>query len=138
MRARQNTGLKAWLPPSLWALFILLLGGLPSPPQPEFARFELSDKLAHAFLFGIFAVLVHRALGQSSRLSAQARVLAAIGITMLYGAADEVRQLYVPNRHGDVWDWVADTIGAMTAVGGMVWASKRKCRPARTSKAPAP
>ena len=116
----------AWAPATAWALFIFLLGGWSSPPQPEFAKFELADKLAHATLYGMLALLVFRALRQTTELRRPTCLLAVIGIVALYGAADEVRQLFIPHRQGDVWDWVADTTGALAAVGMVMWAGRKK------------
>ena len=31
---------------------------------------------------------------------------------VVYGASDEWHQYYVPGRYADVWDWVADIVGA--------------------------
>jgi VanZ family protein len=41
------------------------------------------------------------------------------GIASLYGATDEVHQLFVPGRNCNAWDWAADTVGA--ALGAAVY-----------------
>jgi VanZ family protein len=43
----------------------------------------------------------------------------AIGITSLYGMSDESHQFFTPHRSVDVFDWLADTTGAITA--GLLW-----------------
>ena len=43
-------------------------------------------------------------------------VLLGIGLASVYGASDEWRQRFVPNRSCDVWDWTADTAGAAIAI----------------------
>jgi VanZ family protein len=40
-------------------------------------------------------------------------VTAALG--SLYGVIDEVHQYFVPGRDCNVWDWLADTLGAILA-----------------------
>jgi VanZ family protein len=35
------------------------------------------------------------------------------GIGSAYGIVDEVHQFFVPGRDCNVWDWIADTLGAM-------------------------
>ncbi|GHV88731.1 hypothetical protein AGMMS50267_10910 [Spirochaetia bacterium] len=34
-------------------------------------------------------------------------------ISSIYGIVDEVHQFYVPGRDCNVWDWLADTAGAI-------------------------
>ncbi|GHV73504.1 hypothetical protein AGMMS49940_08060 [Spirochaetia bacterium] len=38
-------------------------------------------------------------------------------ISSLYGVIDEIHQFYVPLRDCNVWDWIADTIGACLGGG---------------------
>ena len=42
----------------------------------------------------------------------------------LFGASDEFHQSFVPGRDTDVFDWVADTLGA--TAGALVWLGARK------------
>jgi VanZ family protein len=37
----------------------------------------------------------------------------AAGIGSAYGILDEVHQFFVPGRDCNVWDWIADTLGAV-------------------------
>jgi VanZ family protein len=39
-------------------------------------------------------------------------LLLTVLISSVYGVIDEVHQYFVPGRDCNVWDWVADTIGA--------------------------
>lgn len=73
------------------------------------------DKVLH---FGAFFVLATLwAWGLEAKVPKWA--LAAAGLASLYGATDEVHQAFVPGRSSDVWDWMADTLGALAAAG--VW-----------------
>lgn len=72
--------------------------------------FEGSDKVVHFLLFGLMATLV-------ARIDAVARTrplgrYAAILIVSVFGVTDELHQHFTPGRSMDVWDWVADTLGA--------------------------
>lgn len=69
------------------------------------------DKLAHFSVFGLLATLVGRSLGGPDR-----RRWWAILIVSAYGACDEFRQSFTPGRSVEVDDWIADTLGAITAV----------------------
>ena len=44
-------------------------------------------------------------------------MLLTLGIGSLYGLMDEIHQFFVPGRACDVWDWVADTLGAAMGSG---------------------
>jgi VanZ family protein len=38
----------------------------------------------------------------------------------LYGIIDETHQYFVPGRDCNVWDWLADTLGAFLGAGAML------------------
>ncbi|MDR2397849.1 MAG: VanZ family protein [Spirochaetaceae bacterium] len=48
-----------------------------------------------------------------------------VAIAVVYGISDELHQTFVPGRDGNVWDWVADTLGALIGTG-LVMLSARK------------
>lgn len=97
----------AWLPAAAWAATLYWLSSQPTVPAPEIPNF---DKAAHfgayALLGGLLAFAADR-----SRLP----ILAAVMIGVLYGASDEIHQMYVPGRSPDVLDWAADAAGVATA-----------------------
>ena len=85
---------------------------------PASLDFTASDKLLH---FGWFFVGALFAMGWLTGImrprNARGRAWVAAGIMALVGAIDEFHQSQVPGRHGnDVWDWSADTLGAIAAV----------------------
>jgi VanZ family protein len=45
-------------------------------------------------------------------------------ISSVYGVIDEVHQYFVPGRDCDVWDWVADTLGAFIGAGSFLWIAR--------------
>ena len=67
------------------------------------------DKVAHFAVFGLLGILI-------ARTQPQGRWWLGWLIASLYGAADEWRQSFTPGRFVEVADWVADTLGAITAV----------------------
>ncbi len=71
---------------------------------------SMSDKVVHFCVYGLLATLICR-LGRGWRGAAVALVAAS-----LYGASDEWHQSTVPGRAAELADWVADTLGAATAV----------------------
>jgi hypothetical protein len=86
----------------------------------EFLEFEDADKLQHAVAFAIWSALFSGAL-RSSRpgMSARRAVLWSSLAGSLYGASDEIHQLFVPGRVADVRDWAFDTSGAL--VGALLY-----------------
>lgn len=105
----------AWLSVFSVALTIFILSGRSQLPSPDLAGF---DKLAHFSAFGLLAFLTVRALELSTVRLARAAVLGAI-LATLYGASDELHQLFTPGRQPDVLDLVADALGAST--GALLW-----------------
>jgi len=79
------------------------------------------DKLAHAAEYGVFAVLLFRALfwPQYKGLSREDLKKAALVVLLtsgLYGLSDEIHQMYVPGRAATFPDWLADFTGSALAV----------------------
>ncbi len=79
-----------------------------------------SDKLIHFIVFGFLCLMICWTLS-SVTLSNKGiyKIILAIGIASLYGASDEFHQFFTPNRSVDIFDWLADTGGAITA--GLIW-----------------
>ena len=103
-------------PWQILAITIFILSSLPGEDLPNLG-FRAADKLIHMLIFGFLAVLILRSFenANSSFLFQNARFL-AIGITVLYGALDEIHQYYVPGRSASVWDWFSDIAGAFILV----------------------
>jgi VanZ family protein len=101
-----------WWPPILWAAAVFALSSRPTLPQlPSVLGW---DKLQHSAAYAVGGLLLARALGGGWR----AALLAAL-LGSLYGASDEVHQLFVRNRNSDLIDWAADTLGVLAGVG--IW-----------------
>ena len=69
--------------------------------------FPHADKLVHAATYGILALMLYAALG---------RPLTAWLLASLYGIRDEIHQSFVPGRSADVWDVLANSMGAALAI----------------------
>lgn len=76
------------------------------------------DKVQHLLAYAVFAVAVGLwiSLKQWKKNPFKCMVWVAI-IVAAYGISDEVHQSFVPGRDCNVWDWVADTIGAILGAG---------------------
>jgi len=114
---RRRPWLYLWLPLVAWMGLIFYLSAQPDLPQPRMGWADLLlSNGAHAFVFGVLAILWARALADRPRSWAIAFVL-----TMLYALSDEVHQAFVPGRHPDLFDLMFDGIGAMLALGLWAW-----------------
>ena len=97
---------------------IFWLSSSPDAQGVTFLRPPL-DKLAHAGSFGLLALLFRFATG---------RPMLSVLLASLYGLSDELHQAGVPGREADVLDWVADTAGAILAVGAVWFLTRRRRR----------
>jgi VanZ family protein len=80
--------------------------------------FVATDKLLHALAFGGLALLLARAVHWLRPVGTLPRklLLGCAGSSAL-GLSLEVCQAFTAYRSADVMDWVADTLGALLAVG---------------------
>lgn len=72
------------------------------------------DKVAHYGVFGVLAISVVRI--EFFRTRGWRGAWSAAMLAMLFGGLDEFRQSFTPGRSVEISDWVADTLGAITAV----------------------
>jgi VanZ family protein len=72
------------------------------------------DKVQHLLAYAVLAVGVAFWFSRARWKAHAVQTLAlAACIASLYGATDEVHQYFVQGRSCDVWDWLADTVGAV-------------------------
>jgi len=107
-----------WAPVVIYMVAIFYASSLTNPPVPA-----NTDKPIHWLAYLGLAVLVVRALaGGLPRRISLGVAAAAVAITIAYGATDEVHQLFVPGRTGDVYDLMADAAGALAGtIVCIVW-----------------
>ncbi|MDO8140322.1 MAG: VanZ family protein [Candidatus Brocadiales bacterium] len=75
-----------------------------------------TDKIVHFVEFGLLCLMTCWLLS-STRIGIKwiYKIILAVGIASLYGISDEFHQSFTPNRSVDIFDWFADTTGAITA-----------------------
>ncbi len=79
-----------------------------------------ADKLVHLVCFGGLAFWVGFGVeGLSPKRLWQ--ILLPVIIVSVYGVVDEVHQSFVAGRTASVFDWLADTIGAVMGSYVYVW-----------------
>lgn len=113
-----------WAPVAAYAAVIFILSSISAPEMSLpflFLWFPIpyGDKILHAVVYGGLALLALRAFRHAAGPKGAHYALGlAVVAAALYGVSDEIHQLFVPNRRADVWDWVADTGGALLATWG--------------------
>lgn len=88
-------------------------------PQAEFDMESINHivrKNAHFFAYLVLGILVINAL-RISGVNGYRGVAIALGICVLYAISDEVHQLFVPGRSGEVRDVLIDSAGASVGIG---------------------
>ena len=113
------------MPASAMAVAIFVLSSIPGTSFPH-VEFRLADKLAHALIYAVLAILVAIPLHRAKHLHGWGRlILWATLIGCGYGISDEIHQHFTPHRSPDVLDVAADTVGALLGalayVGVMRW-----------------
>jgi VanZ family protein len=83
------------------------------------------DKILHFIVFGILGLLTARGFRHSTGTRMRDRFMSwSIIICILYGASDEIHQLWIPGRFASFWDWIADILGIITFI--LIYISKTK------------
>lgn len=100
--------------PLLLAAAIIAASSASRLATPDLGLNFSPDKIAHFLVFGLLATLLLR---NPEFLHARWKgTLAAALIVALFGSIDEYRQSLTPGRAVEFNDWLADTLGAITAV----------------------
>lgn len=100
-------------------LYVLLIFFVSSrsgitPPGPDFA---MKDKLAHFVEYFILGLLLYANIGWSYSRSRVLTFLFLFTVGVSVAALDELLQSYIPGRHMNFFDWLADAIGIALGVG---------------------
>lgn len=98
-----------WIP----ALFIFGCSWYLSSQETieQMPTFWNADKLVHCICFAGLAFWVAFAVG--TKLPTQWRIALPVIIVSVWGITDEIHQSFTPGRESSVFDWCADTVGAI-------------------------
>lgn len=105
----------AFAPPLAYMALISWVSSLPL--TLPFAGVPHRDKIVHVIEYGILGLLNARALriGVPALRASRALIGAAV-LTAAFGYFDELHQAFVPGRDANVFDLLADVIGAVLGV----------------------
>jgi VanZ family protein len=106
----------------LWTIVIFIGCSMPGRELPKLGLFDNFDKVVHFLFFAGFFALWYMLSNKSVN-----SVLLIIILSVLYGFSLEYYQLHcVAGRSFDVWDGVADTVGALSGWVVMWWLRKKR------------
>ena len=101
----------------LIALTIFILSSIPGDSYPEI-DFKFADKIVHILIYAPLFIAAYISFSHQDRL----RLLSnhpyffAMLFSAIYGASDELHQLFTPKRSCDFYDWIADVTGALVGM----------------------
>lgn len=107
--------LLCWLPPIVYCLAIFIQSSHPGLERMPDVRFL--DKLLHFGAYGLLGILFFRAY-ETLPIKDNQKLLVFISIASatLYGISDEIHQYFIPFRHADILDGVANAAGSICGV----------------------
>ncbi|MBP5403044.1 MAG: VanZ family protein [Treponema sp.] len=104
-----------WIPAVVIVCISWYLSG--KPRLEHLPTFRNADKVVHFFCFGMLSFWV--AFG--CNIKTYKRFYIPTAIVSLYGFIDEIHQSFTPGRSCSVFDWCADTLGAVAGAVFFVW-----------------
>jgi VanZ family protein len=115
-------GIKKFIPGIAWFFLVLVLICLPGSDLPtvdDWLGKIYFDKWIHVGLFAVLAFLfMHPFLRSSLTLKKKWDIAIRIALsTAVWGLATEfIQKFFVTGRSFDLFDWAADTLGALAAL----------------------
>ncbi len=109
--------------------FLIFQNSAVSDPFPMDVDLPFNDKFAHAVVFGGLCGLVSLGMSRATKTPAFAvLILVPVLFTTAYGLTDEIHQRNVPFRTFDLFDLLADFVGAtiMQSILVLHWSWTRR------------
>ncbi len=122
-----------WLPPIVWAGLILVGTSLPKVPGPDLSS---HNKHVHVTIYLILGLLMLRAFVARGACGSKRAAVWTIGAGGVFGALQEINQVFIPGRSGTFGDFVANLAGLILATIALkAWLSIRRGTDAKQSAA---
>lgn len=84
---------------------------------------SLTRKAAHIVAYFILGILIYSII-ETYKLTGKRTIVLSITFALLYAIFDEIHQLFVPGRSGEIRDVLIDTVAASIGVGIYYTSSK--------------
>ena len=114
-RGRAGNPFTPWVPAGIWSAVVYTLSAQSALPNPR--QWGITDKGAHFIVFAVLGLTLAYGRYRSPRRTPHWLIVVA---GLLYAVMDEVHQAFVPNRHPDVADFIADAGGVLVGYGLVV------------------
>lgn len=76
----------------------------------------LTRKAAHIIAYFVLGILIYSII-RTYRLTTKRTIVLSVMLALLYAIFDEIHQLFVPGRSGEIRDVLIDTVAAGAGVG---------------------
>lgn len=120
----------AWIGVGVWAGTITVLSSMRPDQLERLTTLIFWDKAEHFLAFAAGAGNLALGLRWSRTWPAARIALVTIVAISCFAAVDEIHQLFTPGRSGaDVFDWIADTLGAALGAWAILMIYARPARP---------
>ncbi|MBX7246812.1 MAG: VanZ family protein [Candidatus Sumerlaeaceae bacterium] len=113
-----TSGPSRYLFPILWMLVIFILSSIPGDRYPR-VDIPNADKGMHALLYLPVGWLFARATAGEWWRQRWIGLVIAVVAGCVFGATDEIHQIWTPHRECSMADWVVDC--AAVGVGALLW-----------------
>jgi VanZ family protein len=112
---------RTYVPALIWAALILVATLVPitDPVGPAG-----TDKAAHFGLFFVQGALLAPTVASATRFLPRAMV--TLALILVFAAADEMIQSYIPGRFASITDWIFDAVGAAAGLSIVVFSQLRR------------
>jgi len=104
-----------------WIISVLYMGLIflfsSFPPPMELSSSPFADKLVHLLTYGLLASLIYFAREKSRAIFHP--IFIPFLIAFLYGLSDEIHQHFVPGREANLFDALANAVGAFVFLLGI-------------------
>jgi VanZ family protein len=129
LRLRANIrGIAYWTAAILYMALIFYLSSRPAPELAKEIPIIYKLKIVHIVEYGVLSTLLFFAARETTELSQTEAASFAVAMVLLYGATDELHQVFVPMRSASVADIIANCVGATMAQAGILGAAAVKGR----------
>lgn len=102
---------KLWLPVFIWCGVIFWLSNTPNLSTNLGFWDVILRKIAHITEYFILNLLLYRAFKNTFTLKLLYLVLWSAILSLIYAISDELHQLFVPTRNGNLEDVLIDSVG---------------------------
>ena len=102
-----------------WAIIIITLSSTPSIPTLKIHTREFSirlDYLIHVVEYGILAYLAFLSFAKNMLRLNPRKYLLITFLLIVFAFADEFHQKYIPGRSYNIYDFISNTAGIITAL----------------------